>query len=226
MQLVNPCVEMRTRPVRVNARGHIFKDVGRVVLQDTPPPPPGGAEPGLPSPGTNRDTRADTVTVRRSAFGQAVPCSGDGLSQVPPNDGLERQHARYAAMLGRRDRSDDLEGVNLLELAPTRVAEWKEIGGRVVLHRPTPTRGGPAGLLDRLLHALSARRIRLDETGSFVWQRLDGERTVGEVAQALRERFGEAVEPAEERLGRLIRALRREGLVAYPGWDEGKLKDK
>ena len=31
--------------------------------------------------------------------------------------------------------------------------------------------------------------------------------------------FGEEVEPAEERVGQLIRMLRRERLLAYPGWD-------
>jgi hypothetical protein len=35
----------------------------------------------------------------------------------------------------------------------------------------------------------------------------------------MRGEFGEQVEPAEERVGHLIRMLRREHLLAYPGWD-------
>ena len=63
------------------------------------------------------------------------------------------------------------------------------------------------------------RRIRLDEAGSFAWLRLDGRSTVGEVAAEMRGQLGSAVEPAEERLGTLVRQLRGQGLVAYPGID-------
>jgi hypothetical protein len=67
---------------------------------------------------------------------------------------------------------------------------------------------------------MSANRIRLDEVGSLAWKSLDGDRTVSEVAALLREAFGEEVDPAEERLGHLIWLMRKEGLLAYPGWDE------
>ncbi len=116
--------------------------------------------------------------------------------------------------------SDPLARVNLLEVAPARSARWEEVDGRVVVERPAVAGRGPKALLERLLRALSARRIRLDETGSFVWRQLDGRRTVAEIAERMRERFGDRVEPAEERLGRLIRLLRQENLVVYPGWDE------
>lgn len=120
----------------------------------------------------------------------------------------------------KRGRRGELEGVNLLELAPLRIAEWEEVAGRVVIHRPTPTGRGLRTGLDWLLYLLAASRIRLDETGSYAWRRLDGKHTIAQVAQELRERFGESVEPAEERLGHLVRGMRREGLLAYPGWDE------
>lgn len=113
----------------------------------------------------------------------------------------------------------ELEGVNLLELAPFRIAEWEEVEGLVVLLRPIPDTAGFGGLLDRFFHRMSANRIRLDEVGSFAWLHLDGERTVGEVVQLTREEFGERVEPVEERLGHLVVMMRREGFLAYPKWD-------
>lgn len=123
----------------------------------------------------------------------------------------------------KKRREKELEEVNVLELAPRRLAEWEEEeGGRVVVLRPSPGTRGLRGLVDRILHQLSARRIRLDEVGSFVWLRLDGERTVGRVAELLRGKFGARVEPAEERLGRLVQLMRREGFLAYPEWDEGE----
>jgi hypothetical protein len=36
----------------------------------------------------------------------------------------------------------------------------------------------------------------------------------------MRAEFGERVEPVEERLGHLIRVMRREGFIGYPGWDD------
>ena len=63
-------------------------------------------------------------------------------------------------------------------------------------------------------------RIRLDALGSFTWRRLDGHATVGEIAAALREEFGDQADAAEERVGRFLRGLHRDDFVAYPGFDE------
>ena len=122
--------------------------------------------------------------------------------------------------MGKRDKERELEGVNLLGLAPVRLAEWEDEHGKVVVLRPFPTARGVRGLLDRFFHRMSASRIRLDEVGSVAWRALDGSRTVAEVAELLREEFGEKVDPADRRLAHLIWQMRREGLVAYPGWDE------
>jgi len=123
----------------------------------------------------------------------------------------------------KRRRADELEAVNLLEIMPVRVAEWTESSGRIVVVRPKSGRVGFLGVIDNMLYLLSAKRIRLDAEGSFAWLHLDGEHTVGQLAALMREEFGEKIEPAEERLGQLVRVFRREGFVAYPGWDDGVL---
>jgi len=113
------------------------------------------------------------------------------------------------------------EGVNLLELAPVRLAAWEESGDdRVVVMRPPPAARGLAGLFIRFGNWLAPPRLRLDPIGSRAWRALDGARTVASVAAELRERFGEAAEPAEERLGKLLRLLRRDGFLALPPYDE------
>ena len=119
--------------------------------------------------------------------------------------------------MSKRKRTRELERVNLLELAPVRLATWQEVDQRVVIERPRSS----GDLRTRLGYWLAVRRIRLDARGSFVWRRLDGSCTVAHVAEALRQEFGDEVEPAEERAGELVRRLHREGLLAYPGWDEG-----
>ena len=122
--------------------------------------------------------------------------------------------------MGRKEREKELEGVNLLGLAPVRVAEWEEAEGKVVVLRPRPNTRGLRGLLDSFFHRMSANRIRLDDVGTFAWHSLDGKRTVAEIAELLRGEFGEEVDPAEHRLGYLIQVMRKEGLLRYPGWDD------
>ncbi|MDH3403604.1 MAG: PqqD family protein [Acidobacteriota bacterium] len=116
--------------------------------------------------------------------------------------------------------ADPVLETNLLDVAPVRLADWEEVDGRAVLLRPRPAARGLKQLLEILSYQLSARRIRLDEAGSFAWLRLDGRRTVAEIAAEMRGELGSAVEPAEERLGTLVRQLRGQGLVAYPGVDD------
>lgn len=117
-----------------------------------------------------------------------------------------------------RERGAELEGVNLLEVAPVRAADWSEAGGRVVLELRAPASPWRAPLR-WLGYLLSTKSIRLDEAGSLAWRLLDGRRTVREVAVAMRSELGDAVEPAEERLGTLVRMLRRGGMLSYPGVD-------
>lgn len=113
----------------------------------------------------------------------------------------------------------ELSGVNLLDLAPERVAEWEEAEDRVVLLRP-PARGrGLRLLFDWVVSQMASRRIRLDEIGSFVWKGLDGATTVAALATALEREFGERVTPVAERLGKMIRVLHKEGFVRYPTVD-------
>lgn len=120
----------------------------------------------------------------------------------------------------RRRQAEALEKINLLDLVPIRRAHWQEVGDCVVIERPKPSGSGLRGLLEWLRYRLAVRRIRLDERGSRAWLLLDGLHTVGEVASALRLEFGELVEPAEERIGHLVRMLHKEELLAYPGWDD------
>jgi hypothetical protein len=114
-------------------------------------------------------------------------------------------------------RDEQLEGVNLLDLAPVRVAEWEERDGLVVLARPVPQGRGLRGLAARFSSSLAPRSLRLDAMGSFVWRRLDGATTVATIVAAMEDELGG--EQLAERVGMFVRALRRDGFVAYPGWD-------
>jgi len=120
----------------------------------------------------------------------------------------------------RDNREKELEGVNLMGLAPRRIAEWEERDGRIVVLRPAPVTQGLRGVMDRFFHRMSASRIRLADQGGFAWFHLAGDRTVAEVGELMRAEFGEGVEPVEERLGHFILVMRKEGFLSYPDWDD------
>jgi len=124
-------------------------------------------------------------------------------------------------LFGRRGRKDPLEEINLLELAPVRLADWfQDEEGGVTLVRPRPRSKGLKRLSDLLGYYSSPKRVRLDAVGSLAWKHLDGRPTVAEIARKVRDEFEEEAEPAEERVGLFVRLLRGEGMVAYPGWDD------
>jgi hypothetical protein len=123
-------------------------------------------------------------------------------------------------------RADGSEN-DLAGLRAVRLADWTEREGRVVLERPMPPGRGVKGLLRRISALTGVKHLRLDELGTFVWRRLDGEANAAEIARALHDELeseegggaDEAGAP-EERVERFLNLLRREGLVGFPGVDD------
>lgn len=62
--------------------------------------------------------------------------------------------------------------------------------------------------------------VNLDEIGTFVWQQIDGKRSFAQIANIMRERFGESIEPVDDRLGQFINSLRRYEFIAFVNIDE------
>lgn len=58
-------------------------------------------------------------------------------------------------------------------------------------------------------------KLDLDEIGSLVYPLCDGEHTVAEIAAALKERFGEKVEPLEPRLAVFIQEMFKRNLILF-----------
>jgi hypothetical protein len=97
--------------------------------------------------------------------------------------------------------------VNLLDLFPRRTVEFTtDADGKVTIVVPrfkrewmrrmfAPKRKGPN------------INVALDAFGSSVWQKCDGKTTVGGIADQLRAEFGEAVEPADERVAAFVKQL-------------------
>ena len=61
----------------------------------------------------------------------------------------------------------------------------------------------------------SGSSMKLEETDSFVIQRIDGKRTVRESPDLIREAFGEKAESGYERLAEYMRSLRNNEFIDY-----------
>ena len=102
---------------------------------------------------------------------------------------------------------------DFMDRHPRRLLDWREDGeGRCVLLRPKLGTG-------RWGRWLTARlsdpyyRIRLNEVGTLVWKASDGKTRLAQIAEQLRQRFGERVEPLEGRLRQFMRRLVRSRLI-------------
>lgn len=62
-------------------------------------------------------------------------------------------------------------------------------------------------LAQRFLHKPKVTHIHLDETGSFVWPILDGEKNIIELGEIVKEQFGEKAEPLYPRLVKFFQIL-------------------
>ncbi len=57
--------------------------------------------------------------------------------------------------------------------------------------------------------------MQLDEIGSEVWQRIDGQKTVYDIGQDLVNSFGEKIDPVYDRLIMYLRFLNRKGWISF-----------
>lgn len=75
------------------------------------------------------------------------------------------------------------------------------------------------GMMNRIAQKLFKKPpvsyIHLDDLGSFVWQKIDGKKTILEFAPLVEERFGEKANPLYERLAQYFKILESYGFVSF-----------
>jgi len=98
---------------------------------------------------------------------------------------------------------------NFLTLIPVRNPEQKwqsDSEGQIQMIIPR------MGYMDRLVRVFkktpATMTIDLDPIGSFVWNTIDDNRNIGDIAKDLQEHFGDEINPLYERLGLYINILR------------------
>lgn len=105
--------------------------------------------------------------------------------------------------------------LNLLDLKPVHNRRFEAMeDGRVAILQPRISNRVLKKWFEPILRNPDIR-IRLDEYGSFVWKQCTGECTVGELADRLREKFGDDLEPVMDRLSLFLKYLERYEFIRY-----------
>lgn len=103
-----------------------------------------------------------------------------------------------------------------MALVPVRAADlaWdSDEGGTVTLH--VENKGVMKRLTQLLLRKPKVSHIHLDEIGSYLWLRIDGESSLSDMSGPFAEHFGERVSPTEQRMVQFFSTLSSYGFVSW-----------
>ncbi len=105
---------------------------------------------------------------------------------------------------------------NYLEKIPCRnpLIEWKKDDKGLVTLEIENT-----GFFNRIAQKLFRKPkisyVHLDETGSFVWPLIDGEKDIVRLGESVKEHFGDAAEPLYERLAKFFQILESYNFILF-----------
>ncbi len=68
-------------------------------------------------------------------------------------------------------------------------------------------------IFQKIFNTPKQTTLELDNLGSFFWKQCDGEKTIGDIAEKMRNEFPEEASPVEKRLITFIRLLKNNGLI-------------
>ncbi|WP_343231635.1 PqqD family protein [Tissierella simiarum] len=105
---------------------------------------------------------------------------------------------------------------NLLDYVPNKskkVVYNKKENGLIEIIMPRDS------IIERIIRKLfftpDKYRVELDKMGTFVWEQIDGQRTIYEIAGLVQEHFKEEAEPLYERLLQYINILKNNNFITF-----------
>lgn len=108
-----------------------------------------------------------------------------------------------------------LKNINYLELTPYRLhSEEKDENGLITILVPKFTNNFAKRLLEPTLKS-KYMKIKLDELGSEAWKNTDGKKKVYQIANILTAKFGQRIQPVEERLTKFFTGLYLQNIISF-----------
>ena len=105
---------------------------------------------------------------------------------------------------------------NYLEKIPVKSEKigWNQDGeGKVTLE--IENKGAFNRIAQKLFKKPKVSYVHLDETGSFVWPLIDGEKDITAIGKEVEEHFGEKAHPLYERLAKFFQILESYNFITF-----------
>ena len=126
-------------------------------------------------------------------------------------------------MFGRKKKTPGPD-INLLELVPEQTVDsTRDDDGIVTILGPR----FKSGLMKKMVGSRLKSphfKIALDDIGTAVWDNIDGARNIGEIANILKEKFGEKIEPCYDRLAMFLTQLEMSRFIRYKNIEQVKAR--
>ena len=151
--------------------------------------------------------RADGVAWHEEpAEAEPTQVSSDAAAQTEGSAQSERAEAAAQVAEGEPGATGELGTVDAEKSASNAQANGAQAANMLVVLDIENT-GAFNKLAQKLFGKPRVSHVHLDEFGSFVWKRIDGQRTVAQLAELVHEHFGEAAEPLHPRIAKYLQIV-------------------
>lgn len=104
---------------------------------------------------------------------------------------------------------------NYLENIPHKLCISYDVDKDGIVTLEVENKGFANKIAQKLLKKPKISYIHLDEFGSFVWNKIDGQKTIQDIGEDVRENFGDNANPLYERLAKYFQILSSYGFVDF-----------
>lgn len=107
---------------------------------------------------------------------------------------------------------------NFLDFIPLKNEEYKwekNEAGIVVVQ--VVNKGFYHGIAQKFFHKPRISYIDLDQYGTYVWEQIDGIKTIYDISKGVKQEFGKDAEPVTERLVQFFKILQNHKFIKYKG---------
>lgn len=113
-------------------------------------------------------------------------------------------------------RKKKKQQINYLDLIPQHSPKlrWHEdIKGKMVLE--VENKGAFNTIAQKLFNKPRYTKVHLDANGTFIWPLIDGKRTVAEIAELVKQEFGDKAEPLYPRIVKYFQIMESYDFVFF-----------